>query len=32
MSSEDFVPQRLAVLVGDVIEGQYPDEPIDCGV
>ncbi|HEV2985835.1 MAG TPA: NUDIX domain-containing protein, partial [Vicinamibacterales bacterium] len=32
MSTEDFVPRRLAVLVGDIIEGQYPDGPIDCGV
>jgi 8-oxo-dGTP pyrophosphatase MutT (NUDIX family) len=31
-SGEDVVPRRLAVLVGDIIEGQYPDEPIDCGV
>jgi hypothetical protein len=31
-SSEDFVPQRLPVLVGDIFEGLYPDGPIECGV
>jgi hypothetical protein len=28
----DFVPQRLAALVGHIIKGQYPATPIDCGV
>jgi 8-oxo-dGTP pyrophosphatase MutT (NUDIX family) len=31
-SGEDFVPQRLAALVGDIIKGQYPATPIDCGI
>ena len=32
ISREDFVPRRLAALVGHIIEGRYPNEPIDCGV
>lgn len=31
-SSEQFVPQRLPELVAELIEGRYPDPPIDCGV
>ena len=31
-STEAFVPQQLAVLVAHIIEGRYPETPIDCGV
>ena len=31
-STEDFAPRRLPVLVGEIINGQYPATPIDCGV
>src|SRR5262245_61511772 len=31
-SREEFAPQRLAELITDIIRGDYPDSPIDCGV
>ena len=31
-SSEEFTPHRLAELALDIILGQYPDHPIDCGI
>jgi len=31
-SREDFVPRRMAALVEHILEGAYPDRPIDCGV
>ena len=31
-STEEFVPRRLAQLAVAIIRGEYPDEPIDCGV
>jgi 8-oxo-dGTP pyrophosphatase MutT (NUDIX family) len=31
-STEDFAPQRLAELVADIVRGDYPDEPLDCGI
>jgi len=31
-SGEDFVPRRLAALVGPIMTGQYPVNPIDCGI
>jgi 8-oxo-dGTP pyrophosphatase MutT (NUDIX family) len=31
-SSEEFSPQRLGELIPDLIRGDYPDLPIDCGV
>jgi 8-oxo-dGTP pyrophosphatase MutT (NUDIX family) len=31
-SSEEFAPQRLGELLPDLIRGDYPDPPIDCGI
>jgi 8-oxo-dGTP pyrophosphatase MutT (NUDIX family) len=31
-SSDEFAPQRLGELVPDLIKGDYPDTPIDCGI
>ncbi len=31
-SSEIFAPRRLAELVTDLLRGEYPRRPIDCGV
>jgi 8-oxo-dGTP pyrophosphatase MutT (NUDIX family) len=31
-SSEEFAPQRLRELLADIIRGDYPDPPIDCGI
>jgi 8-oxo-dGTP pyrophosphatase MutT (NUDIX family) len=31
-SNEDFAPQRLGELIPDLIKGDYPDPPIDCGI
>jgi 8-oxo-dGTP pyrophosphatase MutT (NUDIX family) len=31
-SNEEFAPQRLTELITDIIRGDYPDEPIDCGI
>ena len=31
-SSEEFAPQRLGELLPDIIRGDYPDPPIDCGI
>jgi 8-oxo-dGTP pyrophosphatase MutT (NUDIX family) len=31
-STDDFAPRRLAVLLGDILDGRYPVAPIDCGV
>jgi 8-oxo-dGTP pyrophosphatase MutT (NUDIX family) len=31
-SHDEFAPQRLAELIPDVIRGDYPDPPIDCGI
>ena len=31
-SMEEFAPRRMADLIANVIGGNYPDPPIDCGV
>jgi len=31
-SGDDFVPRRLIALVGPILTGQYPSNPIDCGI
>ncbi len=31
-SEETFVPRRLRELLPSIVRGQYPSEPIDCGV
>jgi len=31
-SGDDFVPRRLVALVGPIMTGQYPVNPIDCGI
>jgi 8-oxo-dGTP pyrophosphatase MutT (NUDIX family) len=31
-SIEEFAPRRLAELIPDIIRGDYPDPPIDCGI
>jgi 8-oxo-dGTP pyrophosphatase MutT (NUDIX family) len=31
-STEEFAPRRLAELIADIIRGDYPDPPIDCGI
>jgi hypothetical protein len=31
-STEEFAPRRLAELVADIIRGDYPEPPIDCGI
>jgi 8-oxo-dGTP pyrophosphatase MutT (NUDIX family) len=31
-SSEEFAPERLSELLADIIRGDYPDPPIDCGI
>jgi len=31
-STEEFAPRRLALLGVDIVRGEYPDRPIDCGV
>jgi 8-oxo-dGTP diphosphatase len=31
-SNEEFAPQRLGELISDIIRGDYPDPPIDCGI
>lgn len=31
-SSEEFAPARLGELITDIIRGDYPDPPIDCGI
>jgi 8-oxo-dGTP pyrophosphatase MutT (NUDIX family) len=31
-SSEEFAPRRLCDLLADIIRGDYPDPPIDCGI
>ena len=31
-SSEEFAPRRLGELITDIIRGDYPDSPIDCGI
>ena len=31
-SVEEFAPQRMAALISDIIRGDYPDAPIDCGI
>ena len=31
-SREEFAPRRLGELIPDLIRGEYPDPPIDCGV
>jgi 8-oxo-dGTP pyrophosphatase MutT (NUDIX family) len=30
-SAENFTPRRLAVLAGAIAQGEYPNQPIDCG-
>jgi len=31
-SGDDFVPRRLIALVGPILTGKYPSNPIDCGI
>nr|WP_320012749.1 NUDIX domain-containing protein [uncultured Desulfobulbus sp.] len=31
-SSEEFAPGAVAELLPDILKGQYPECPIDCGV
>jgi 8-oxo-dGTP pyrophosphatase MutT (NUDIX family) len=31
-SRDEFAPQRLAKLIADIIRGDYPDPPVDCGI
>ena len=31
-SAEEFTPKRLGELAGEIVQGEYPDQPIDCGV
>jgi len=31
-SSEEFAPQRLGELITDIIRGDFPNPPIDCGI
>ena len=31
-SVEEFAPQRMAALIDDIMRGDYPDAPIDCGI
>lgn len=31
-SSEEFAPRLVAQLLPEILNGNYPDEPIDCGV
>jgi 8-oxo-dGTP pyrophosphatase MutT (NUDIX family) len=32
VSADEFAPQRMGELVSDIMRGDYPDSPIDCGV
>jgi 8-oxo-dGTP pyrophosphatase MutT (NUDIX family) len=31
-STDDFAPQRLPHLIGDLIRGTCPDDPVNCGI
>jgi 8-oxo-dGTP pyrophosphatase MutT (NUDIX family) len=31
-STEEFAPQRLGELITDIVRGEYPNPPIDCGI
>jgi len=31
-SQEEFAPRRIAEVLPPILDGNYPDEPIDCGV
>ena len=31
-SVEEFAPQRMGALIADLLRGDYPDPPIDCGI
>ena len=31
-SAEEFTPKRLGELAGEIVQGECPDQPIDCGV
>ena len=31
-SRDEFAPARLAELLADIIRGDYPDTPLDCGI
>ena len=31
-SDDAFAPERLTELIADIIRGDYPDAPIDCGI
>jgi len=31
-ATDDFAPRRLPELFGAIVRGEYPDEPVDCGV
>ena len=30
-SAEDFAPTRLGELLVEIVQGRYPERPIDCG-
>jgi len=31
-SHDEFAPRRLGELMADIVRGDYPDQPIDCGI
>jgi hypothetical protein len=31
-SSDDFAPRRLAELLLPILDGRFPEQPIDCGI
>ena len=31
-SVDEFAPQRMPMLITDIVRGKYPEPPIDCGV
>ena len=31
-SKEEFAPRRIALLLAPVLNGDYPSQPLDCGV
>ena len=32
VSTEDFAPRQVRVLLPPILRGEYPDDPFDCGV
>ena len=31
-AADEFAPQRLPELITDIVRGDYPEQPIDCGI